>query len=268
MTDDRGVSRSYSTNVTAGGNQSPTASFTATVNGTAVTLDAGASTDPDGRILSYQWDFGDGGTGYGPTAGHTYATGGAHPVVLTVKDNSGAIATVAKMVQTNERPTAAFTASRDGLVLTVDGSTSSDADGTVAGWAWDFGDGSTGKGSTTSHTYAQAGSYPVTLTVTDDRGTTNSIKVFQTVANLAPDRGDRLLGTGMCRSPRRIFGDRRRRFGDELAVGLRRRGHRRRADGRPQFHRPGIVDGQPDRHRQCRRHRHRPDPGQLLKLLA
>lgn len=73
----------------------------------------------------------------------------------------------------NVRPTAAFTANVADLVLRVDGSGSADADGTIASYAWSFGDGATAAGRTpAAHAYAVAGTYAVTLTVTDDRGDT------------------------------------------------------------------------------------------------
>lgn len=79
----------------------------------------------------------------------------------------------------NDVPAAAFVAAADGLAVRVDGSTSTDPDGSVASWAWDFGDGSTGTGAIATRTYAAAGTYPIKLTVTDDRGATSS-KTLQT----------------------------------------------------------------------------------------
>lgn len=72
----------------------------------------------------------------------------------------------------NEPPTARLTASCSGQTCQFDGSGSSDRDGTVAGHAWNFGDGLTGTGVTPQHRYAAAGSYAVQLTVTDDDGAT------------------------------------------------------------------------------------------------
>ena len=71
-------------------------------------------------------------------------------------------------------PLAAFTAGCTGLTCSFDSAGSSDSDGALAGYAWDFGDGTSGSGGGPSHTYASAGSYTVQLTVTDDDGATGS----------------------------------------------------------------------------------------------
>jgi len=76
---------------------------------------------------------------------------------------------------TNSPPTAAFTSVCPDLGCSFDGTGSSDSDGTIAGYAWTFGDGGTGTGPNPSHTYASAGSYNVTLTVTDTGGATNAV---------------------------------------------------------------------------------------------
>lgn len=74
----------------------------------------------------------------------------------------------------NSLPTAVFTQNATDLTVDFDGSSSSDTDGTITDWAWDFGDGNTGNGEFVSHTYAASGSYNVALTVTDDGGATNT----------------------------------------------------------------------------------------------
>jgi PKD repeat protein len=84
----------------------------------------------------------------------------------------------------NVAPTAAFTASPAGLAVSLDAAGSADSDGTVASYAWNFGDGATGEGETASHTYGFSGTYPVTLTVTDDDGATATTATDVTV--LAP----------------------------------------------------------------------------------
>jgi PKD repeat protein len=70
----------------------------------------------------------------------------------------------------NQKPTAAFTSSCTQLSCTFSGADSSDQDGTVASWAWTFGDGATDTGPSPQHSYTGTGTYPVTLTVTDNQG--------------------------------------------------------------------------------------------------
>jgi PKD repeat protein len=72
----------------------------------------------------------------------------------------------------NQPPTAVFSTSCSGLRCAVDASGSSDPDGSIVSYAWDFGDGTQGSGVDATHTYAEAGSYTITLTVTDNDGAT------------------------------------------------------------------------------------------------
>ncbi|PPB48296.1 PKD domain-containing protein [Arthrobacter pityocampae] len=182
-------SESVSVTVAAGAaaNAPPVAAFTQASSGLTASFDASTSADSDGTIASYRWDFGDGTTGAGMTASHQYTAGGTYPVKLTVTDDAGAIHTTSKAVTVeaaapvNTPPTAAFTQTSSGLTASFDASTSTDPDGTVASYAWTFGDGTTGTGVKASKTYAAAGSYLVTLKVTDNAGEPNSVSSAVTV---------------------------------------------------------------------------------------
>lgn len=154
-------------------NEKPTAAFSALPTDLAVAFDASGSSDVDGSIASYTWDFGDGDAGEGATTSHTYRSGGTYEVTLTVTDDRGATATTAQAVTVrgaNTPPTASFTVAATDMSVALDASASADADGTISTYSWAFGDGQVAAGKTVSHTYETAGEYTVTLTVTDDRG--------------------------------------------------------------------------------------------------
>jgi PKD repeat protein len=113
-----------------------------------VSVDASASSDSDGTIASYAWNWGDGTpAGSGATAPHTYAAAGTYTVTIVVTDNGGATATTTRPVNVpatppaNPPPTASFTATPTGLQVAVNGSASSDPNGTIASYAWNWGDG-------------------------------------------------------------------------------------------------------------------------------
>ncbi len=92
---------------------------------------------------------------------------------------------------TNQPPNASFTFTTNELTASFDASGSSDSDGTIASYAWDFGDGTTGSGITASRTYSAAGTYTVKLTVTDNEGATDSQTKSVTVT--APASGDDIV---------------------------------------------------------------------------
>ncbi len=91
---------------TVSANVPPTAAFTASCGGLSCTVDAGASTDPDGSIASYAWNFGDGTNGTGATATHTYGAAGTYTITLTVTDNRGGTATTTRSVTVSVPTTA------------------------------------------------------------------------------------------------------------------------------------------------------------------
>jgi len=79
-------------------NVPPVADFTSSCLELACDFDASASTDPDGSVVSYAWDFGDGATATGATAHHDFAAGGDQSVTVTVTDNEGASTPLIKTV--------------------------------------------------------------------------------------------------------------------------------------------------------------------------
>jgi PKD repeat protein len=164
-------------------NQDPTASFTESCADLTCSFNSAASGDPDGTIVSRSWSFGDGGTSTEENPSHTYAAGGSHDVTLTVTDDDGATDQTTHQVTVtapNSPPSAGFSppsCTTGQPCQFIDAST--DSDGQIVGWSWDFGDDQTSSAEDPANTYALAGSYSVTLTVTDDAGGTDTI--FQTV---------------------------------------------------------------------------------------
>lgn len=79
--------------------QPPVAAFTAQVSGASASFDASTSSDPDGTVTGYAWDFGDSSTGAGVKPNHVYQAPGTYDVTLTVTDNSGARASVTHQVE-------------------------------------------------------------------------------------------------------------------------------------------------------------------------
>lgn len=162
--------------------------------GTAVIFTASGSYDLQGEITSYHWEFGDGNTGTGATAQHTYIQGGYYVVTLTVTDESGEMAQthLGMNVQPGQskcgddssacgsdfQPLAIitsrfFSCTSNGQVgeeITLDGSASRPAVGGMVSYHWDFGDGSTGTGAAVSHVYSTPWTYIITLTVVDEGG--------------------------------------------------------------------------------------------------
>lgn len=159
--------------------------------GSSVTLDGSASSDPDGDALTYAWDFGDGSTGTGANPTHTYADNGAYVVTLTVTDPAGAEASTTTSVTVfNVAPAVAAFAGATLLPHESYTAAGSFTDPGADTWTAtvDYGDGSGaqplalgGTAFSLSHAYAAAGSYTVTVTVTDDDGASASKTATVTV---------------------------------------------------------------------------------------
>ncbi len=142
--------------------------------GDVVLFDGSGSVDPEGGLLKYNWDFGDGTTAEGVNPTKTYETGGVYSVTLNVEDDSGLPCNSDVdmiVVRVAESPVA--NAGEDMIVcantkVSFDGSKSKDFDGLVNNYNWDFGDGETGGGPTPSHVFSAPGIYLVTLRITGD----------------------------------------------------------------------------------------------------
>lgn len=179
VTDDAGANSSASQTVSVsaagGGNNPPSASFSASCTDLDCSFNAAASSDSDGTITTYTWVFGDGSSGNGVNTNHSYATDGNYSVVLTITDNGGASSDSTQTLfvsSPNISPTAAFSSSCTDLDCNFDAGASSDTDGSISSYDWDFGDSSSGTGVTTSHSYPNTGGYSVLLTVMDNGGKT------------------------------------------------------------------------------------------------
>jgi PKD repeat protein len=160
-------------------NMPPNAAFTPGCTAADCRFSDG-STDSDGSVTAWRWDFGDGGSSTQRNPSHTFSSSGTYQVRLTVTDDQGAQGATTRQVTVGEpddppgpnaSPVADFTASCTALTCGfTDHST--DPDGSVALWSWTFGDGGTSTARNPSHSYAAAGDYTVTLTATDDDGAT------------------------------------------------------------------------------------------------
>jgi len=138
-------------------------------------FDGTRSTDADGVIATYTWDFGDGAGGTGASVEHAYASSGRFLARLTVTDDRGGTASTTRTVFVNVTPVAAFesqvTDDPGGLTVRFDAGTSTDADGDELQFRWNFGDGSPEEtGQIVTHTYEVPGTRSVTLRVVDSAG--------------------------------------------------------------------------------------------------
>ncbi|HSP91095.1 MAG TPA: PKD domain-containing protein [Vicinamibacterales bacterium] len=178
-------------------NGTPVPSFTfapsAPITRVDVTFDASLSTDSDGRIVRYAWNFGDGSNDEGVVVKHEFKAIGTFLVTLTVTDDRGQSATLSKnvTVAATTAPGAAFVISPsapvEGDKVFFNGAISTVPVGrTIVQYDWDFGTGVQASGMLVSHVYPRAGAYTVVLTVTDDAGNRGSTSKTVTVTVPTP----------------------------------------------------------------------------------
>jgi PKD repeat protein len=160
----------------------------------AVALDGLASSDPDGTIVSYVWSWSDGCSDTsGPSVTHTFSRSGGYTATLTVTDDQGLSASARTAVTIVNRPPTAVAggpyAAIAGATVAVSGSGSADADGSISSYRWSWGDGSAGLVSATpnaTHVYVSPGDYQITLTVTDDEGSTATSTTSARIGTQSP----------------------------------------------------------------------------------
>lgn len=158
-------------------NAAPVAKATATCTLLACTFSSASSTDDYG-ITSVTWEYGNGKSGSAKKTGnvkYSYPASGTYSVRLIVADANGQADTATVSVSpVDNPPTAAFTATCAKLSCKLDGKASTD-DGAIKSYAWDYGNGKTGKTAAATASYKTAGTYTIKLTVTDAAGQTSTL---------------------------------------------------------------------------------------------
>jgi large repetitive protein len=243
VTDDSGaVNASASAETRVAINHAPVAHAGDNIetNATTISFDGSNSVDADGDPLTYAWDFGDGNKASGARVTHTYKEGGNYTVQLVVDDGKGLHNSTNRTsiaVRIDRPPVAVAGANQTactGDILAFDGSKSSDPEGGVLRYLWDFGEGTKSEIANPTMSYRKGGLYPVTLTVRDDSGMAQNahtdriaVQIDQgPIATIVPR--EVLACTNSEVDLRRVEIDRCGRRGQQLPLGFRRREFRRR----------------------------------------
>lgn len=151
-----------------------------------------SSTISDNSGLTYNWTFGDGGTSANTNPSHPYASIGSYPVTLISTSASGCADTIVKTLNATafvNKPTAAFTVSPQQLCQGqqnrfTDNSTAPGSN--IQTWNWNFNDGSTSTNPSPTKTYSNAGTYNVSLTVTNAAGCVSDPVINTVTVHLQP----------------------------------------------------------------------------------
>ena len=159
--------------------------------GESITFDATDSYDLDGDIDFYYWNFDDGRTSNQMVKEHTYTESGIFNVSLKLIDNLNDISTTYYTIEViNSLPNVVFTITPDsGNTLTefefTDSST--DSDGEIEEWLWNFGDGNSSNERNPTHYFSFPGYYNITLLLTDDQNGMNESTIMIYVENSPPN---------------------------------------------------------------------------------
>lgn len=163
--------------------EGPIANFTAidsTDENTKIIFDASKSFTPQGKIICYDWDFGDGNYAVGKIVEHSYKNYGNYIVTLRIETDNNSICNTAFSsfsIFVNKKPSAKIISPKYGSTnenILFDASLSFDPNGQIRKYIWDFGDGSSIDGIKVYHTFLNSGKYIVKLKVVDDTNTKNN----------------------------------------------------------------------------------------------
>ncbi|UCD92252.1 MAG: PKD domain-containing protein, partial [Methanobacteriota archaeon] len=163
-----------------------------------VILNGSGSSDPDGVIVDWMWDFGDGSpTAHGEIVNHTYTSAGRYTVTLLVTDNdnltdsdTALITVLPELVPPVSDPDGPYSG-RKNFPVYLTGNGSYDPDGMIVDLEWNFGDGSpNAHGWWVSHAYSSGGSFNITLTVTDDDNMTDTATTYAVIEDQEPGRAE------------------------------------------------------------------------------
>ena len=149
--------------------------YTGTV-GVPVQFNNAGTSDPNGKTLTYRWDFGDGSSVLASNPTHTYLSAGTYSVTLSVS-NDNSVMTVSTIATISAATAKSLVANAGGpyttalnQVLQLDGSATTNPNGGLLSYSWDFGDASTGTGVQPYHVYSKQGTFRVNLQVSDGIG--------------------------------------------------------------------------------------------------
>ncbi len=193
VTDDDGATGTTEVNVTVNAlpNQLPVADAgvdQTVTEGSSVMLDGSASTDPDGTIISYEWKEGSSVLSTAVSFSKSDFSIGVHTIILTVIDDDGAVATDDVNVTVNSAPNQLPIADAgvdqsvtEGSSVMLDGSASTDPDGTIISYEWKEGSSVLSTAESFSKSDFSIGVHTLILTVTDDDGATDTDEVNVTV---------------------------------------------------------------------------------------
>lgn len=190
VTDRGGLSDEIQINVVVN-DDSPVAEFTypsSSEEGETVNFNSTSISYPD-SIVSWSWDFGDGGSTTGENVAHTFMDNGTYEVILTVIDEDGSPDSISYIITISDKtPLAEFDylESADEGVLIHFNSTSTSYPDEILSWTWDFGDWEGASGESVTHTFMNDGEYSVTLTVIDEDESHHSVSHTITINDESP----------------------------------------------------------------------------------